>query len=127
MGRSIILFVCLSVCSIVLSACETSTAPITDAKRANEAKWQEFFELWIGAPESELVSTWGTPEDVYEAADGTRILTYNVNRTQTTDGDFWGRDGQYYTGQTVRRECNIAVTISQQTVQKLRRVGNSCF
>jgi hypothetical protein len=47
---------------------------------ATAAKYEAILDSWMGSAEGELVSAWGPPINVYEAPDGTRILTFNSAR-----------------------------------------------
>lgn len=43
---------------------------------ATADKYEEVLDTWLGSSEAEIVSAWGPPASVYQAPDGTRILTY---------------------------------------------------
>lgn len=47
---------------------------------ATAEKYEAILDTWVGSSEASLVSSWGPPANVYEAPDGTRILTYNSAR-----------------------------------------------
>lgn len=47
---------------------------------ASSAGYKEVVESWVGSTETALVQSWGPPDQVYSAPDGSRILTYYSQR-----------------------------------------------
>lgn len=47
---------------------------------ATAEKYEAALNSWMGHSETELVSSWGPPVNVYTAPDGTRILTFQSAR-----------------------------------------------
>lgn len=100
---------------------------------ATTAMYEATLKTWIGQTESHLVSTWGPPDGVYEAPDGTRILTYTrggsvqmpVNAQTTVVGN--AAYTNVYGGQTINLWCKTSFTVGPAgTVTHWRWEGNNC-
>lgn len=120
----------------------TVVALLALASCAAGKSYDEQLQQWIGAPERELVSTWGAPDSVYSMDDGSRILTWRRSRTEY-------RPGQIYTilethiidgtkqvvpitrqdpGYTATFECTTNFTVGPDgTVQRYTYSGNDCL
>ena len=65
---------------------------------ATTGKFEAVLDSWVGSSADELVSSWGTPNGVYEKNDGGKVLTYFRSHQSTFAGttstnttvDAWG-------------------------------------
>lgn len=110
----------------ILGACESGTVSRADNIDEERIAFTKKLDSWIGSTESELVSRQGTPDSVYTASDGTRIITFNLHRHIETDGEYWGRDGDKFSSNIVEKECNVAYTIIDHSIQSWELNGNFC-
>jgi len=119
----------LVACAFVLSGCE-SPSNSSDSKTARHQRqaddWRQIEDIFIGAPESDLVNQMGPPEEVYTTSDGTRVLSYEWGRTIETTGKVRGRDRDRYTSATTLKECDLVVSVQEGVVKSMDFRGNWC-
>lgn len=104
--------------------------------------YEESLQQWIGAPENELVSTWGAPDSSYAMDDGSKILTWRRSRTEYRPGEIYTIlethivDGtkqvvpitRQYPDQTVTYECTTNFTVGADgKVRRYTYSGNDCL
>ena len=53
---------------------------------ATREEYRRRVKSWIGSHSDRLVGSWGAPSNYYQNSDGSKILTYEKNRTYTTGG-----------------------------------------
>lgn len=114
------------VTAFVLSACATTT------------KYEAILDSWVGSTESSLVQAWGAPQGVYEAPDGTRVLTWidsaNVfvpgtapNYTTTVYGNTaYTTSSGGSPAMNLNYSCKTDMTIKTGKVHTWRWEGNNC-
>lgn len=105
---------------------------------ATTANYEAILNSWVGSSESALVASWGPPQSVYDAPDGTRILTYNTNRNVVIPGTAptytTHRVGNtYYTNQVggsapvnVGLNCQTNIVVSNGVISSWTWRGNDC-
>lgn len=108
------------------------------ASCATNAGYEEILDSWMGSSESSIVSSWGPPDNVYTAPDGTRIITYNSARNVYIPGTpssytttVYGNTA--YTQQTggspganIGFSCQTSFTIKKGKIISWRYQGNDC-
>lgn len=104
--------------------------------------YEEALQQWIGAPEAELVNTWGAPDSSYKMDDGNKILTWKRSRTEYRPGEIYTIlethivDGAKQVvpvtrqdpGYTVTYECTTNFTIGTDgRVRRYTYSGSDCL
>lgn len=123
------LIVLLLAMTFVLSGCESATNSSDSKKTRNQRQaddWRQIEEIFIGAPESDLVSQMGPPEELFTTSDGTRVLSYEWGRTIETTGKVRGRDRDRYSSATTLKECDLVVSVRDGVVESMDFRGNWC-
>jgi hypothetical protein len=69
-----------------LSASAAFVASLCLAACATEQQFQNAMEAYVGASEAGLVGGMGSPQNVYQAPDGSRLLTYSHSETRQMGG-----------------------------------------
>ena len=104
---------------------------------ATEAKYGEMLDTWMGASESQLVSSWGVPHSVYEA-DGVKYLTYRNSATGYVPGTAPSYQtnivgNTIYTnriggtpGYVISRWCDTTFTVRDGRIVNWSWKGNGC-
>lgn len=105
---------------------------------ATTANYENVLNSWIGSSETDLVSSWGPPANVYQSPDGARILTYNSARNVVIPGQAPSytttRVGNtYYTNPVggsapvnVGLQCMTNFTVVRGRITTWRYQGNDC-
>lgn len=109
---------------------------------ATGKSYEEQLQQWVGAPESELVSTWGAPDSVYTMDNGSKILTWRRSRTEYNPGEIYTVlethivDGvkqvvpitRQNPGYTATYECTTNFTVGPDgVVKRYTYSGNDCL
>lgn len=127
-GRMTVVKFCLVCCLALLAGCATT------------ARYEAKLASWVGSPETDLIRSWGAPQQVYEAANGSKFLTYSNSRqvyfrgtpptyTTTYDPDTrsstttssGGIDPQLYT-----MDCQTTFEVANGKVAGWSWKGNDC-
>ena len=81
---------------------------------------------WIGAKESVLIETWGTPSTHYKTDDGKKYLTWK-NRSQAIIGGSYGYGTSYISPTLVTSNCDITMVLIDGLVSTWNYKGNNCY
>jgi len=104
---------------------------------ATSENYGKRLDTWLGAKESSLVASWGTPDSFYEA-DGIRYLTYNSNnagyvagippRTTTTyiNGKAYTNTVAGTQGYMYSNSCSTTFTVTDKVITNWKFKGNDC-
>lgn len=116
----------------------TSTVFMLLAACATTAGYEEILDSWMGSSESSIVSSWGAPDNVYTAPDGTRIITYYSSRNIVLPGTaptytttVYGNTA-YTTSSggspatNIGMSCETSFTIKKGRIISWRYQGNDC-
>jgi hypothetical protein len=105
---------------------------------ATTGKYEAALNSWLGATETDLVSSWGPPIGVYSSPDGARILSYR------SSGNMYlpGTPATYQTnvigntaytsqiggspGMNIALQCATSFTVIQGRIASWRYEGNNC-
>jgi len=124
MPRSLLVVFCVA--AFVATGCATTE------------KYEAILKSWVGSSERALVSAWGPPADVYEAPNGTRILTYRSSRNVYIPGQAPNYTttvigNTAYTNAVGGRapmsfgvSCETYFTVSKGKITRWRHKGNDC-
>lgn len=105
---------------------------------ATESKYREVLKSWIGASESELISSWGPPDSVYENNKGGRILTYKAignffipgtsptYQTTIIGNTAYTTSHGGYPSQNITTWCNTYITVRKGKITRWSYKGNNC-
>ena len=106
---------------------------------ATSARYGKVLDSWIGAPESDLVKSWGPPDSVYVADDDTRMLTYYSTRMVSFPGSSISDRHRILAGESIYTNtyghvpgevrvynCKTSFTLVQRRVTSWRWDGNGC-
>jgi hypothetical protein len=105
---------------------------------ATTANYEAILATWMGSTEAQLVSAWGPPQNVYQAPDGSRILTYNSDRNVVIPGSAPTYTTQrvgntYYTNAVggtapvnIGLNCQTNMTIVRGVITSWSYQGNDC-
>ena len=104
---------------------------------ATTENYKKKVDSWVGAKESDLVASWGTPDSFYEA-DGLRYLTYNSissgyvagipSRTTTNyiNGKAYTNTIAGTSGYSYSNSCSTTFTVTNKVITNWKFKGNDC-
>lgn len=105
---------------------------------ASTAKYEAVLNSWIAAKESDLVTRWGPPANVYER-NGTRMLTYYSQRqvvmpgasptytTQVIGKTAYTSSSGGFPAQSIGLQCRTTFEIKEDRVSNWSYEGNDCI
>jgi hypothetical protein len=105
---------------------------------ATTAKYEKVLATWVGSPEPNLIRSWGPPQQVYDAGDGVKYLTYVSSRNVFIPGSSPTYSTQYigntaYTNsyggspaQNIAMSCKTSFEVKNGIITSWRYEGNDC-
>lgn len=105
---------------------------------ATTAKYEKVIDSWVGSSEQNLVRSWGPPDQVYDAGDGIKYLTYVTSRnvyipgssptysTQVIGNTTYTNSYGGSAAQNIHASCKTSFEVKNGVITSWRYKGNDC-
>ncbi len=97
---------------------------------ATTAGYEQMLTTWVGSSESNLISSWGPPENIYALDDGGKVLTYINKRNVQIGGYTTTKPVTTYSNGNISGDINAnynsTSTTYMQTTTPVQNINMSC-